>query len=108
MGSSDTDTVIGRSIGIVDVLCDSSREVRRVPQLRLDIAEFAVLQSHAMVPSGGVKDVAGYGIQLEVPIVLMSMQYGRRARPFVSQSNCFVVPPLKFATDALECLRVAV
>ena len=31
-----------------------------------------------------------------------------RARPFVSQSNCFVVPPLKFATDALECLRTAV
>ena len=31
-----------------------------------------------------------------------------RARPFVSQSNCFVVPPLKFAADALECLRVAV
>ena len=31
-----------------------------------------------------------------------------RARPFVSQSNCFVVPPMKFATDAMECLRVAV
>ena len=31
-----------------------------------------------------------------------------RARPFASQSNCFVVPPLKFASDALECLRVAV
>jgi len=31
-----------------------------------------------------------------------------RARPFVSQSNCFVVPPMKFATDALECLRVAI
>ena len=31
-----------------------------------------------------------------------------RARPFVSQSNCFVVPPMKFAQDALECLRVAV
>lgn len=31
-----------------------------------------------------------------------------RARPFLSQSNCFVVPPMKFATDALECLRVAV
>ena len=31
-----------------------------------------------------------------------------RARPFVSQSNCFVVPPMKFAVDALECLRVAV
>ena len=31
-----------------------------------------------------------------------------RARPFVSQSNCFVVPPMKFATDALDALRVAV
>jgi len=31
-----------------------------------------------------------------------------RARPFVSQSNCFVVPPMKFAEEALECLRVAV
>ena len=31
-----------------------------------------------------------------------------RKRPFVSQSNCFVVPPMKFAADALECLRVAV
>ena len=31
-----------------------------------------------------------------------------RKRPFVSQSNCFVVPPMKFAGDSLECLRVAV
>lgn len=31
-----------------------------------------------------------------------------RARPFVSQSNCFVVPPLKFAADACKCLEVAV
>ena len=31
-----------------------------------------------------------------------------RARPFVSQANCFVVPPMKFAEEALECLRVAV
>ena len=31
-----------------------------------------------------------------------------RARSFVSQSSCFVVPPMKFAQDALECLRVAV
>ncbi len=32
-----------------------------------------------------------------------------RARPFVSNSNCFVVPPMKFATDAClvmeECVR---
>ena len=31
-----------------------------------------------------------------------------RARPFVSQSNCYVVPPMKFTYEALECLRVAV
>lgn len=31
-----------------------------------------------------------------------------RARPFVSMSNCFVVPPLKFAVDACRCLEAAV
>jgi trimethylamine--corrinoid protein Co-methyltransferase len=31
-----------------------------------------------------------------------------RARPFVSQSNCFVVPPMKFAEDACRCLETAV
>ncbi|MBM4219307.1 MAG: trimethylamine methyltransferase family protein [Gammaproteobacteria bacterium] len=31
-----------------------------------------------------------------------------RARPFVSQSNCFVVPPMKFAADACRCLEGAV
>ncbi len=31
-----------------------------------------------------------------------------RARPFVSMSNCFVVPPMKFAQDACRCLEVAV
>jgi trimethylamine--corrinoid protein Co-methyltransferase len=33
---------------------------------------------------------------------------GALARPFVSQSNCFVVPPLKFAYDACLCLETAV
>jgi trimethylamine--corrinoid protein Co-methyltransferase len=31
-----------------------------------------------------------------------------RERPFVSQSNCFVVPPMKFAADACRCLELAV
>ena len=31
-----------------------------------------------------------------------------RKRPFVSQSNCFVVPPFKFAQDACRCLEAAV
>ena len=52
------------------------------------------------------------GPHVEKSIELLHMIAGGetawRARPFVSQSNCFVVPPLKFATDALECLRVAV
>ena len=30
-----------------------------------------------------------------------------RARPFVFQSNCFVVPPLRFAPDACLCLETA-
>jgi trimethylamine--corrinoid protein Co-methyltransferase len=31
-----------------------------------------------------------------------------RERPFVSMSNCFVVPPLRFAEDACRCLEAAV
>ena len=31
-----------------------------------------------------------------------------RARPFVSMSNCFVVPPMKFAEDACRCLEAGV
>jgi len=31
-----------------------------------------------------------------------------RERPFVSQSNCFVVPPMKFAEESCACLEVAV
>jgi trimethylamine---corrinoid protein Co-methyltransferase len=33
---------------------------------------------------------------------------GWRARPFVSMSSCFVVPPLKFAEDACRCLEAGV
>ena len=31
-----------------------------------------------------------------------------RARPFVSMTNCFVVPPMRFAEDACYCLESAV
>ena len=31
-----------------------------------------------------------------------------RERPFVSMSNCFVVPPMKFASDACRCLEAGV
>src|SRR5690606_31333090 len=50
--------------------------------------------------------------QLEASLQMLHMIAGGedkwRERPFVSQSNCFVVPPLKFATDACRCLEVAV
>jgi trimethylamine--corrinoid protein Co-methyltransferase len=50
--------------------------------------------------------------QLEASLQMLHLIAGGedkwRARPFVSQSNCFVVPPLKFATDACRCLEVAV
>ena len=31
-----------------------------------------------------------------------------RERPFVSMSNCFVVPPLRFAQESCECMEVAI
>ncbi len=31
-----------------------------------------------------------------------------RARPFLSNSNCFVVPPMKFATESCECMEAAI
>ncbi|MEE8339291.1 MAG: trimethylamine methyltransferase family protein [Xanthomonadales bacterium] len=45
---------------------------------------------------------------LEMLHLIAGSEENWRARPFVSQSNCFVVPPMKFAAEALECLRVAV
>ena len=45
---------------------------------------------------------------LEMLQVIAGGEAAWRARPFVSQSNCFVVPPLKFAEDACRCLEVAV
>jgi len=50
--------------------------------------------------------------QLEASIDLLHTIAGGeprwRNRPFVSQSNCFVVPPLRFAPDSCRCLEVAV
>lgn len=31
-----------------------------------------------------------------------------RARPFISNSNCFVVPPMKFATEACEVMELCI
>jgi trimethylamine---corrinoid protein Co-methyltransferase len=45
---------------------------------------------------------------LEMLHIIAGGEQKWRERPFVSQSNCFVVPPMKFATDACRCLEVAV
>jgi trimethylamine---corrinoid protein Co-methyltransferase len=44
---------------------------------------------------------------LQILHVLAGGEDKWRERPFVSQSNCFVVPPLKFAEDACGCLETA-
>ncbi len=50
--------------------------------------------------------------QLEASLEMLHVIAGGekkwRERPFVSQSNCFVVPPMKFAEDACRCLEIAV
>ncbi len=49
---------------------------------------------------------------LEVTLPMLHLIAGGearwRARPFVSMSNCFVVPPLRFAQDACHCLEAGV
>ena len=52
------------------------------------------------------------GWHLEKTLEMLHMMAGGedkwRERPFVSQSNCYVVPPMKFTEEALDCLRIAV
>jgi trimethylamine--corrinoid protein Co-methyltransferase len=53
-------------------------------------------------------DAAHLQKSLDLLHVIAGGEAAWRARPFVSQSNCFVVPPMKFTGEALNCLRVAV
>ena len=45
---------------------------------------------------------------LEMLHTIAGIEEAWRARPFVSMSCCFVVPPMKFAEDACRCLEVGV
>ncbi len=56
----------------------------------------------SMVHPGHVDEI------LQMLHVIAGSEQAWRERPFVSQSNCFVVPPMKFAEDACRCLEVAV
>jgi len=53
-------------------------------------------------------DVAHLEKSLQMLHIMAGGEQQWRARPFVSQSNCFVVPPMKFTEEALKCLRLAV
>ena len=55
----------------------------------------------SMVEPGHVEEC------LQILHVLAGGEDKWRERPFVSQSNCFVVPPMKFAEDACRCLEAA-
>jgi trimethylamine--corrinoid protein Co-methyltransferase len=45
---------------------------------------------------------------LEMLHIISGSEEKWRKRPFISMSNCHVVPPMKFAEESLECLRVGV
>ncbi|MEC7595593.1 MAG: trimethylamine methyltransferase family protein [Pseudomonadota bacterium] len=45
---------------------------------------------------------------LEMLHIISGSEEKWRERPFISMSNCHVVPPMKFAEESLECLRVGV
>jgi trimethylamine--corrinoid protein Co-methyltransferase len=53
-------------------------------------------------------DPAFMGTSIEMLHMIAGGEEKWRARPFVSQSNCFVVPPLRFAPESCRCLEVAV
>lgn len=53
-------------------------------------------------------DVAHLEKSLEMLHIIAGGETHWRTRPFVSQANCFVVPPMKFTGEALKCLHLAV
>ena len=45
---------------------------------------------------------------LEMAYMIAGGEAAFRARPFVSNSNCFVVPPMKFATESCETMEMCI
>ncbi|MFK7868319.1 MAG: trimethylamine methyltransferase family protein [Roseobacter sp.] len=45
---------------------------------------------------------------LEMVYMIAGGEAAYRARPFVSNSNCFVVPPMKFATESCEVMETCI
>ena len=103
---------IGRIVDVMDHLHFFQRAV--VPRDIPDPFEMDFNTCYASV-SSTTKHVGSSWVQPEHVTASLDMLHAIaggeqqwRERPFVSQSNCFVVPPMKFATDACRCLEVAV
>lgn len=103
---------IGRIVDVMDHIHFFQRAV--VPRDIPDPFEMDFNTCYAAV-SSTTKHVGSSWVQPEHLTASLEMLHAIaggedkwRARPFVSQSNCFVVPPMKFATDACRCLEVAV
>lgn len=53
-------------------------------------------------------DVSSVGPAMEMLHMIAGGEDAWRARPFVSNSNCFVVPPMKFATESCEVMEACI
>lgn len=100
---------------IVDT-CDNIHFFQRcmVPRDMLDPRDLDINTLYASV-MGTSKHVGTSFVQaehaeegLQILYAIAGGEEKFRARPFVSNSNCFVVPPLKFAEDACRVLEVLV
>jgi trimethylamine--corrinoid protein Co-methyltransferase len=55
-----------------------------------------------------ISDPASVGPVMELLHMVSGSEAAWRAMPFVSMSNCFVVPPMKFATESCESMEAAI
>ena len=83
------------------------RDIPDSYELDLNTLYCSVMGTSKHVGSGWT-DVAHLEKSLEMLHIIAGGEDQWRARPFVSQANCFVVPPMKFAEESLKCLRLAV
>ena len=101
---------IARIVDVMEHIHFFQRAVvpRDMPDPRGDGHQHLLCQRHRAPPSMSAPAGCSRSISKPPSRCCMRSPAARRsggARPFVSQSNCFVVPPLKFAADACRCLE---
>ncbi|MBM7068372.1 trimethylamine methyltransferase family protein [Actibacterium sp. 188UL27-1] len=87
------------------------------PMVARDITDNRLLDLNTIYASAsgttkhiGTSFVEASHVHDAVPMLhcLAGSEVGWLTRPFVLQSNCFVVPPLKFATESCEAMEAAI